>query len=372
MDTPPLSHSGRPSGLSAGCSALAWETLDGRHLWGRNFDHNQAEADCQVTCLPRSLPFHTCAGRAGAAPPSAARFQSRYAAAGVGTLALGPAAPILYEGVNEAGLAGGQLYFRELARYPDAARPGTAPVQPPFLVTYCLALCSGVEEVVRALRERVCLVGTPVLGAVPPLHWMFSDRSGESIVVECCRTGLHIHRRTAGVMTNSPDYPWHLANLLNYPQLRPLDRGGVSCGGERLSPCFSGSGAAGLPGDWSSPSRFVRLAFLRQHAVKGADEEEGVPLLFRLLHSAAFPLGAVQLWDTDGQDAPPYDYTLYTSVSCAESGRFYWQTYRNPQIRCVELSRLSGAGRPLQFPLEESMPPRDLTGHPLPPAAGAL
>ena len=137
--------------------------------------------------------------------------------------------------------------------------------------------------------------------------------------------------------------------------------------GLRQEPCFSGSGAAGLPGDWSSPSRFVRLAFLREHAVKGGDEAEGVSLLFRLLHSAAFPLGAVELTGP-GEITPhdrgvvPYDYTVYSSVLCAESMRFYWLTYRNSRVRYVELSRLLKGDRPLQFALGEEPEFCDVTG----------
>ena len=74
-------------------------------------------------------------------------------------------------------------------------------------------------------------------------------------------------------------------------------------------------------------------------------------LLFRLLHSAAFPLGAVELTGP-GEITPPttgawcpYDYTVYSSVLCAESMRFYWLTYRNSRVRYVELSRLL-KGRP--------------------------
>lgn len=186
-------------------------------------------------------------------------------------------------------------------------------------------------------------------------------------MVESDRDGLHIYRNTVGVMTNSPGYPWHRTNLLNHPQLRPLDYGELAWGGERLEPCFSGSGAAGLPGDWSSPSRFVRLAFLREHAVKGGDEAEGVSLLFRLLHSAAFPLGAVELTGP-GEITPhdrgvvPYDYTVYSSVLCAESMRFYWLTYRNSRVRYVELSRLLKGDRPLQFALGEEPEFCDVTG----------
>lgn len=285
--------------LSAGCSVVAWETADGGHLWGRNFDFNRIAADSKVTFVPRGQVFYACGTELEGNLEPSTRCTAAYAAVGIGSLVL-RSTPALYEGLNEKGLMGGQLYYRTFAHFAPEARPGTLPLQPPFLVTWCLATCASVEEVARALEERVSLVAIPMLGTVPPIHWMFSDRTGESIVVESDRDGLHIYRNTVGVMTNSPGYPWHRTNLLNYPQLRPLDYGELAWGGERLEPCFSGSGAAGLPGDWSSPSRFVRLAFLREHAVKGGDEAEGVSLLFRLLHSAAFPLGAVELTGPGG------------------------------------------------------------------------
>ena len=352
--------------LSAGCSAVAWETADGGHLWGRNFDFNRLAADSKVTFVPRGQVFYACGTELEGNLEPSTRCTAAYAAVGIGSLVL-RSTPALYEGLNEKGLMGGQLYYRTFAHFAPEARPGTLPLQPPFLVTWCLATCASVEEVARALEERVSLVAIPMLGTVPPIHWMFSDRTGESIVVESDRDGLHIYRNTVGVMTNSPGYPWHRTNLLNYPQLRPLDYGELAWGGERLEPCFSGSGAAGLPGDWSSPSRFVRLAFLREHAVKGGDEAEGVSLLFRLLHSAAFPLGAVELTGP-GEITPhdrgvvPYDYTVYSSVLCAESMRFYWLTYRNSRVRYVELSRLLKGDRPLQFALGEEPEFCDVTG----------
>ena len=141
----------------------------------------------------------------------------------------------------------------------------------------------------------------------------------------------------------------------------------ITRGGETIRPCFSGSGAAGLPGDWSSPSRFIRLAFLRQYAEKGRNETEGVAFLFRLLQSASFPLGAVQLPESGAvteydRDVKPYDYTVYSSVLCAESLRFYWITYRNTQVRYVELGRLLEERRVLQFSLGEEPEFQDRTG----------
>ena len=317
--------------LSAGCSAVAWETADGGHLWGRNFDFNRIAADSKVTFVPRGQVFYACGTELEGNLEPSTRCTAAYAAVGIGSLVL-RSTPALYEGLNEKGLMGGQLYYRTFAHFAPEARPGTLPLQPPFLVTWCLATCASVEEVARALEERVSLVAIPMLGTVPPIHWMFSDRTGESIVVESDRDGLHIYRNTVGVMTNSPGYPWHRTNLLNHPQLRPLDYGELAWGGERLEPCFSGSGAAGLPGDWSSPSRFVRLL---------TGPEEITP---------------------HDRGVVPYDYTVYSSVLCAESMRFYWLTYRNSRVRYVELSRLLKGDRPLQFALGEEPEFCDVTG----------
>ena len=38
--------------------------------------------------------------------------------------------------------------------------------------------------------------------------------------------------------------------------------------------------------------------------------------------------------------AVPFDYTVYTAVCCAESGRYYWTTYENQRVRYVALEDL--------------------------------
>ena len=335
----------------AGCSAVSWATADGKHLFGRNFDFNRLARGSAVTALPRGTAYQTCSGR----PETAAT--GHYAAIGVGLLA-GPALPVLYDGVNEQGLMGAQLYYREFARFPREARPGARPVQPSMLVCHLLLQCASLDQAEAMLRQELSLVGEPMFGTVPPLHFAFSDRSGEMMIVEPDADGLRIYRATAGVMTNSPPYPWHRLNLLNYAGVRDLDYDALEFGGERLEQCFSGSGAQGLPGDWSAPSRFVRLAFLRKYAVPGRDEGQGVARLFRLMGSAAFPLGAVRVSQPGEATAlddgvVPYDYTVYTTVLCAESGRCYWTTYDDPRIRYAALEHLAGRREPVQFPLEQ-------------------
>ena len=353
-------------GLSAGCSALSWSTTDGRHLWGRNFDFNRLAEGSAVTFVPRGTAYRTCGNDLEGTGRAESRRTSAYAAVGTGLMP-SPTLPLLYEGINERGLMGGQLYYREFAHYAEEPEAGKCPLQPPMAVYHLLAQCATVEEVVRAMEEELSLTALPMFGTVPPLHWAFSDRTGEMAVLEPDRDGLHIYRNTVGVMTNSPGYAWHRLNLLNYAGIRDLDYDGLELGEERLAQCFSGSGAQGLPGDWSSPSRFVRLAFLRRYCVKGGGEEEGVARMLRLFQSAAFPDGMVRVSDQGHVSAldthvTPWDYTVYTALMCAESLRFYWTTYQNQRIRCVDLRHLLDRSEPLRFPLEEPPEIRCLSG----------
>lgn len=325
----------------AGCSALSWSTQDGKHLFARNMDFTGMAPGTSVTFAPCGSAYELCSGQ-----PSG--YRAQYAAVGIGLM---PGQPILYEGVNEHGLMGAQLYYRCFAHYPDAARPDTKPIQPPMLVYHLLAQCQSVHEAAEMLEHDLTLVSVPMMGAVPTLHWMFSDRTGESMVVESDADGLHIYRDTVGVMTNSPSYAWHRLNLLNYAGIRDLDYGERTLCGNHLEPCFSGSGAQGIPGDWSSPSRFVRLCMLREYGRKGKDEQSGVARIFRLMESAAFPLGMVRVSE-EWEDDSAFDTTLYTSVGCAESGRFYWTTYENQNIQYVDLETLCERDTPVQFDLK--------------------
>lgn len=340
---------------NAGCSALSWKTEDGKHLWGRNFDYNRLAEGSMVTYVPRNTKYYTCGTSLEDNLVAESCRTAAYAAVGMGLMQV-PSTPILYEGINEKGLMGGQLYYREFAHYAQTARANTCPLQPPFVVYHFLAQCATVEEVADRLEREFTLTAIPMFGTVPPLHWSFSDRTGESIVIEPDRDGVHIYRRTLGVMANSPSYLWHRLNLLNYAGIRDLDYDGLELNGERLEQCFSGSGAQGMPGDWSSPSRFVRLAFLREHCVKGKSEEEGIAYMLHLFQSAAFPLGMVRVSDQGhvtqfDKDPIPFDYTVYTSAMCAESLRYYWTTYENQRVQFVDLHHLLAQDRPRQFEL---------------------
>ena len=330
--------------MNAGCSSMGWKTKDQKHLWGRNFDFNRFVQGSKVTYAPKGKMLYGCVTEVNGNVMNDSEFESLYGAVGMGSLLI-PSTPVLYEGINEKGLMGGQLYYRKFAHFASEAVPGTLPLQAGFAVTYFLTRCASVEEVVEAIRSKITVIDMPMLGTVPTIHWSFSDSTGEVLIIEPDETGISIYRNTMGVMTNSPSYSWHRLNLLNYFNVRNLDYDVLDINDERLDQCFSGNGAHGLPGDCSSPSRFIRLSFLKKYGIEGENEEEGIVYLFHLFQNVAFPLGMVEVSQDKGEEEynteiVPFDYTLYTSAMCAESLRYYWISYENQRIQCVDLNDL--------------------------------
>ena len=92
-------------------------------------------------------------------------------------------------------------------------------------------------------------------------------------------------------------------------------------------------GAIGLPGDLSSSSRFVRVAFVKMNSISGDSEEESVNQFFHILGSVEQQNGCCCVGDEK------YEITIYTSCCNTRKGIYYYTTYENHQITAVDMYR---------------------------------
>ena len=99
-------------------------------------------------------------------------------------------------------------------------------------------------------------------------------------------------------------------------------------------------GCTSLPGDFTSPSRFVPPRLSSANPLSPAKSaEEGVNLgLGSSLGDLSIPLGAVRAVQPGGETH--YEYTQWTNVSDLGNRRFYYRTYGNQAIRVVAMSDL--------------------------------
>ena len=307
------------------CTAVSFKTR--HHYFGRNLDLEYHYHE-QITVTPRRYPF-----RFRTEKP----MDTHYAMIGMATVAGG--FPLYYEASNEKGLSIAGLNFPGNAHYfpPIEGKCNIAPYE---LIPYLLGKCQTVQEA-TALLYQINLCSIPFSDQYPlsPLHFLISDRE-ESIVLESMQDGLHIHPNPAHVLTNNPPFPFHMQNLCNYRALSPAPHENTFAPNVPLETYSLGMGAMGLPGDWSSPSRFVRAAFVRAHSLCDGAETESVSQFFHILDSVSQPRGCTYVRPGE------YELTLYSSCCNTDTGVYYLKTYDNARICAVDMHRenLDGEG----------------------------
>lgn len=317
--------------LNMGCTCFSWETEDGKHLLGRTYDQCGNLKENRIAVVPRNYPL-----RLEINEQSQRYIRSRYGFAGMAVMGL--ASPVMVDGINEMGVMGGLLNYPGYAAYDVVRDSRHMNIHPGFLTGYLLSQCASVEEA-ACILPSLNLTGEKIFGYEMTVHYIFSDRTGETIIIEPDKEGLQIHRNTIGVMTNSPGYQWQQTNLCNYASVSNLlvasrDYIDVKLRGAAVS----SGGGFGLPGDYSSPSRFVRMAVLKHYAIKGRDEVDGVSRMFQQFAAVNIPEGIVMRQEKEDGEEVSYDQTLCISAMCAESGNYYFSTCKNRRISAVGLT----------------------------------
>lgn len=289
------------------CTAVCYGRFFGRNL---DLEYGYQET---VTVTPRNYPFHF------RKMPATVRH---YAMVGMATVADGY--PLYYEATNERGLSMAGLNFPRNARYlPELPeRDNVAPFE---FIPWILGQCATVPEA-RILLEKLNLVDIPFSQTLPlsPLHWIIADRES-AIVVEPMADGIRIFDNPIGVLTNEPPFDFHMYHLANFMNLSVAPADNRFSDGFELKSYSNGMGAMGLPGDFSSASRFVRGAFVKLNSV-GDD----ISQFFHILGCVSMPRGVVRIGDR-------YEITRYCCCCDTIRGIYYYTTYQNSRITGIDM-----------------------------------
>lgn len=237
------------------------------------------------------------------------------------------------DGVNEYGLTGAALYFEGYAHYAAASDDHDVMVAPHEVVMWMLATCKDVNDVVEQFK-KITVVEHMMgfLGVVPPLHWAFLDAAGNKIIVEIMSDGIHIEDNALGVLTNSPDYSWHLTNVRNYIGLDPQQVESRTIYGKEFKPFGQGSGTFGLPGDFTPPSRFIKTLYNKLSVNKSANAEELVLNAMHILNAVDIPKGSVIT------QRHTIDYTQYTSYMVNNDQSYFYRMHDSLNVIGNKLS----------------------------------
>ena len=313
------------------CTAATYKTKD--FYFGRTLDYEFSYGD-EVTITPRNFPLHF---------REQGDLNTHYAIIGMAHVI--DNCPLYYDAINEKGLGMAGLNFVGNAVYREQEEGKDNVAQFEF-IPWILSQCATVQEA-RKLIEKINLLNTPFNEQLPvaQLHWIISD-SEESITVESVKEGIKIYENPVGVLTNNPPFDKQMFNLNNYMHLSVRSPENNFSKDLNLTTYSRGMGAIGLPGDLSSQSRFVRVAFTKMNSFSGDGEMESVSQFFHILNSVDQQRGCCEL--DDGK----YEITLYTSCCNTDKGIYYYTTYNNHQITAVDMHKENLEGNELvRYPL---------------------
>ena len=301
------------------CTAFHYQA-NGSYM-GRNMDI-EFPVQRKITITPRQYILHT---------KHQSPLKNHYAIIGMSTLV--DNYPLYYDACNEYGLCMAALAFRDNAQYLPL-RDERINLAFYELIPYTLATCKNTREALD-LIGKINLTPIPFTPDFPiaPLHFFICDGE-ESITVEPMHDGLKIYENPVGVLTNNPPFPSMLDYLSNFISLdtreiteRTLDRATVKASTRGLS-------AVGLPGDLTSPSRFVRASFIKSNIVADGNRESEISAAFHILSSVEHQRGLVKVGKS-------LEYTVYSAVIDMQSATYYYRTYDGSSTSSVSLRTLN-------------------------------
>lgn len=351
------------------CTSLAYEDAANRVYVGRTLELAQ-ELPYVLTYFPAKQRFQSQVG-----PTRVANYSSRHAIFGISLPVRRPTAeqPLessdlkLLEGFNDQGLDYSVLAYPSnngLGRQLQLTKRTLSAVD---LGTWALGQYQNVDQVKEALAKQPFEM-VPLAAAgnkEPPIHFVFHDRSGGSIVVEFQNGKQRVFDNPVGVMTNGPDFQWHLTNLSNYTHLSNIDQSSSSFGSLEVNQPDSGIATDSLPSSNTSVGRFVRAAYYAKFAERAPDQDSAVLMLANVMNNFDRPRGAtvdhssssaerldLSAFGPRSSNAFTTEYTSWTTLTDLERGRIYVRTHKSLAYVRFDLSTLSSSDSLLVVPLD--------------------
>jgi len=337
------------------CTAIEVQAQDGTVVAGRTMEWSY-NMDWNFLFYPQNSTFQLLAPSQTSKPTTVV---SKYAVLGIGT---GLANNAMLDGQNSAGVSISGNFMPGFTQYATATAKTQNYLAATDFIRFVLSSYGSVAEVQKNIGKYT--VFGPVIPSVPVspvLHFMITDKTGANIVVEFINGKTVIFTKTAGVMTNAPNYDWHMTNLGNYINLSNSGTSSVTTSklGD-ITAVGQGGGAIGLPGDYTPPSRFIKAAYLVHYADRASGSATAVNEVVHILNNVDIPLGAVVAVD-NGVTVP--DSTQWIDVKDLNNNLFHFADYAHRQdLVTINMNTLIQNGKQIILPIADlKYPNMDIT-----------
>ena len=300
------------------CTAITLKNED--FYFGRNLDWENSFGE-NIVITPRNYPVKFSDNSIS---------NNHYAL--IGTACTEDGYPLYFDGTNECGLSIAGLNFPGFSVYKSEI-PDKINIASYELIIRILSEFDSVSKAVGFLKN-VNITDKSFSSSMPPspLHWIIADKN-DCYVIEPVVSGVKLYKNEYGVLTNSPSFDMHIYNLSNYMHISSSQVQNLFCENLDFIPYSRGLGAVGLPGDWSSSSRFVRAVFEKTNSVSSADEMDSVGCFFHILSSVENIKGCVRTEKNEPE------ITQYSSCCNTQKGIYYYTTYHNRRICAIDMHK---------------------------------
>ena len=247
--------------------------------------------------------------------------------------------PLFAEAMNEDGLCIAGLNYPGNAYYNDDIDDKKINLAPYEFINFILIHAKSVEEV-KELVKRINLVAKPFKDSLPLsyLHYLVSDKD-QSIVIEPNRDGIKVYDNPYEVLTNNPSFNFHLENIKQYGNLSNKYHLNNLTKNDELKPFCIGLNAHGLPGDSSSPSRFVKTVYLKEKMKENLNEKDNlINEAFHIFECVSVTKGAALT--SEGRS----EITIYTSVLDPINFVYYYKTYESISVKEIKYNDVDFKG----------------------------
>ena len=211
------------------------------------------------------------------------------------------------------------------------------------VVSWILSSFSSIDEVKSAIDGVNIVNIDPTASTV---HGRIAEPNGRVGGLEIIDGIPTFHENPLGTSATSPEFTWHLTNLDNYINLQSGTIAPTVFGPIKLQSLSHGTGLLGLPGDFSSPSRFVRASFFKNYSIQQPDAANTVKQAFHILNNFDVPFGTTQAAKSGTFDMP--SATQWTIASDITNRKIYYHTMYNRTIRRIDMNQIDFETVPFQ------------------------
>lgn len=311
------------------CTGISLTAQDGSQIVARTVEWAATPMQCGYVVAPRGHAHqsYTPTGSNGL------KYSAKYGYVGIYT----EYEPFVVEGVNETGLSAGLFFFPNYGDYkPYDSDENEKTLCDMQFVSWVLSQFSSIDEVKSAIDEIDLVTLNHKIGAV---HWRIAEPDGRMVVLEVVNGVPQFYDNALGVLTNAPGFDWHMTNLNNYINLKAGSAADNTLKlGITLHSLGHGSGMLGLPGDFTSPSRFVRATFYQTTSPVWKSGFETVVQAFHILNNFDVPIGTQHVKADIPEGLP--SATQFTAATDQTAMKFYYRTAWNSNIRCIDLKTI--------------------------------